>query len=128
MKFAAKVVHTYRVVQSERREKHKGRSPLWDNIRDAFLKKHPSCAACGSTVKLQVHHKQPYHLQPQLELDEENLIVLCMGPLECHLGIGHGFSWVARNPHVEMDAKIVRLYPDRRAIIEAKARDGRKYI
>jgi hypothetical protein len=47
----------------------------------------------------------PFHVNPHLELDENNLITLCMDENECHLEIGHGDSWKCYNPHVEKDAK-----------------------
>lgn len=99
--------HKVRVLISSVREKKKEnqRSPEWGHVRDQFLKKHSSCAACGSSEKLQVHHKMPFHINPKLELDEDNLITLCMSDNECHLQIGHGDSWQRYNPRVEEDAK-----------------------
>ena len=84
--------------------KSKRRSPQWDEIRDKFVEKNPTCAACGSEKKLQVHHIQPFHLRPELELSEENLIVLCMDVNECHLKIGHGGSFRCYNPRVVVQA------------------------
>jgi hypothetical protein len=42
----------------------------------------------------------PFHLRPELELDPNNLIVLCMDVNECHLEIGHGGSLRCYNPKV----------------------------
>lgn len=80
------------------------RSPKWHGVRDAFLKDHASCAACGGTVKLQVHHKQPFHLHPDLELEPTNLITLCETVTKCHLKIGHLGNWKSFNPNVVDDA------------------------
>ena len=82
------------------------RNPKWDSARDDYLKSHSICAACGSTTKLNVHHKKPFHLYPELELDPANFITLCMSN-DCHLLIGHGDDFKAYNPDVTPDAAIV---------------------
>lgn len=83
------------------------RSPKWESVRKEWLANHKHCAACGSSEKLQVHHKKPFHLHPELELNAENLITLCEDPkgLECHLKIGHLGNWKSFNPSVENDAR-----------------------
>jgi 5-methylcytosine-specific restriction protein A len=83
------------------------RSPKWGAVRKDWLAIHKHCAACGSSEKLQVHHKKPFHLYPELELDYENLITLCEDPKgsECHLQIGHLGNWKSFNPNVETDAR-----------------------
>ena len=88
----SKVKHQYRVVKAIIREKSKSkkRSPQWDNVRDEHVLNNPTCAACGSIKRIQVHHIQPYHLYPELELEPTNLITLCMDVEECHLLLGHG--------------------------------------
>ena len=80
------------------------RSPKWHGVRDAYLKNHSSCAACGGVAKLQVHHKQPFHLHPELELDSNNFITLCETASKCHLEIGHLGNWKKFNPNVVEDA------------------------
>jgi 5-methylcytosine-specific restriction enzyme A len=80
------------------------RSPKWHGVRDAYLRDHSSCAACGGTIKLQVHHKQPFHLHPDLELDPANFITLCETVTKCHLEIGHLGNWKNFNPNVVDDA------------------------
>jgi hypothetical protein len=61
----------------------------------------------NQVIKLPVHHhKKPYHLHPELELDPNNLITLCMENL-CHIDIGHGDSFKAYNPNVAEDASTV---------------------
>lgn len=101
------IIRPLRYAHSVIREKSKSkkRSSRWDEVRDTFLESHPACAACGSTKKLQVHHIMPFHLYPELELEENNLIVLCMDVNECHLGIGHGGSFRSYNPKVVVRAK-----------------------
>lgn len=84
------------------------RSNEWPKVEKDFREKNPTCAACGSTNKLNVHHKKPFHLHPELELDENNLITLCMDKNRCHLLIGHGDNFRAYNPNVEADAAKVK--------------------
>lgn len=82
------------------------RSPHWPATRHHFLNKFPTCAACGTKEHLDVHHVHPFHLHPELELDEKNLITLCMDN-DCHLLIGHGGNFKAYNPTVKEDANFV---------------------
>jgi len=84
-----------------------GRSGRWPAIERAHLLAFPTCAACGGKDRLQVHHVRPYHLEPALELDPDNLITLCQHPARlCHFRIGHCFDWSAFNPHVRNDAAL----------------------
>ena len=67
------------------------RSGQWPTVEKHFLETHPTCAACGGTERLNVHHCVPFHLEPSLELDPNNLITMCMSMgKECHLKIAHG--------------------------------------
>ena len=81
------------------------RSAKWPAVRDAWLKDHPTCAACGARDKLNVHHKRPFHLFPAVELAPANFVTLCEGDgCNCHLAFGHALNWSAYNPHVDEDA------------------------
>jgi 5-methylcytosine-specific restriction endonuclease McrA len=84
------------------------RSSKWPALEKKFKQENPTCAACGSTLNLNVHHKKPFHLHPELELEPTNLITLCMDPkTECHIKLGHGDDFRAYNPNVVEDvAKI----------------------
>jgi hypothetical protein len=82
------------------------RSGKWPTLEKNWLKVHPDCAACGTDEQVSVHHKRPFHLHPDLELDPANLITLCEKHC-CHLMVGHGGDWHAYNPHVEEDAKVL---------------------
>lgn len=87
------------------------RSSRWPALRDQWLKDHPTCAACGCSKKLQVHHKIPVHVNRSLELTPANLITLCEhteDPLakpdsHCHLKFGHLGNWFNYNKNVELD-------------------------
>lgn len=80
------------------------RSPKWNKVRDDFVEQHTTCAACGGKEKLQVHHKQPFHIHPELELVHTNLMTLCESKTKCHLEIGHLGNWKSFNPNVVEDA------------------------
>lgn len=84
------------------------RSPHWGTAQNKHLKRQPMCQCCRSVKNLQVHHIKPFHLFPELELVESNLITLCMDN-DCHLLVGHGGSFKAYNPEVETDCKQVNL-------------------
>lgn len=81
------------------------RSTEWPKARKEHLRLHPACAACGHTLMVQVHHKKPFHLHPELELEPSNFITLCeCSPNDHHLVIGHHGNWKCFNPSVELDA------------------------
>jgi hypothetical protein len=121
--------HLIRVHQANKHEREKSdgitRSPHWRTVEKHHLEAHPTCAACGGRTKLQVHHEKPFHSHPELELDERNLITLCMDKHECHVLIGHGDSWKHFNPHVVRDAAEVLAHPERRSMINARAKTSR---
>ena len=89
------------------------RSGKWPAVRAHHLVKEPCCAWCGGTVKLQVHHIRPFHLYPQLELDDSNLITLCEDPKHnCHLLIGHlGNFRTGWNADARADCSLHATYP-----------------
>lgn len=59
---------------------------------------------CGSKTILEVHHIRPFHLHPELELDDQNLITLCeRNGHDCHFTAGHFHNWRNWNPNVVAD-------------------------
>lgn len=83
----------------------KKRSSQWSKIRKQYLADHPECEICGSKEKLEVHHKNPFHVHPELELDPKNLIALCESKQSnCHLKFGHRGSFRNYNSNIEEDA------------------------
>lgn len=122
MILGAKISESIDRVASKVRERVKSRrrSPRWDEVRDNFLERNPACAACGSVRHLQVHHINPFHTHPELELVQENLITLCMDTSGCHLKLGHGGSFSTFNPSVVEDAvEYLNSAPaERRKILE----------
>ena len=85
------------------------RSGQWPAVRQAHLAVHPTCAVCGGTRFLRVHHIQEFHKYPELELDTGNLITLCEHPVyNDHLRYGHLGNYKSINEHVRWDADIWR--------------------
>ena len=85
------------------------RSSKWSDVRNQFLKQNPTCAICGKTDKkvLAVHHKQPFHLHPELELDPSNLITLCESAgMHCHITFGHLGNFKSFNINILDDVNI----------------------
>ena len=85
------------------------RSPKWARVRAKHLRNQPWCQLCGGLNFLEVHHIVPFHIQPEKELDHNNLITLCdeRGYL-CHLKRGHLGDWRKANPNIAAEAKHVR--------------------
>lgn len=79
------------------------RSSLWPHARKLALENQKTCLACDTDDTLQVHHAKPFHDFPEDELKQSNLRVLCMGPNECHVKLGHGDSFQWYNPNVDAD-------------------------
>lgn len=84
------------------------RSAMWYNMRKAFLQLHPSCSACGSTEKVDVHHIIPVHVSPDMELAESNLITLCESSGNHHLWAGHLGDFHSWNIYVREDSEILK--------------------
>jgi 5-methylcytosine-specific restriction enzyme A len=102
------------------------RSAHWPTIEKHFREKYPTCAACGGSKRLNVHHIQPFHIFPELELDTNNLISLCMGKLECHLRLGHLGNFKTYNPNIIKNAAAALKHPDRFDKIAQEAFANRK--
>lgn len=92
------------------------RSPEWREVRAAYLAIHPHCEACGADNSLgpiEVHHIKSFHTNPELELEQSNLISLCRYGSNCHFYVGHDPdhtgpikpSWLRSNPNVREDAR-----------------------
>lgn len=119
------LIHAVRLFKAATRKIGEKRSSLWPKVEKDFLSKNPACAACGSSKHLNVHHKRPFHLHPELELDETNLITLCMDK-DCHLLIGHGDNFKAYNPNVEQDVLAAKNGEDLSKVAE-RAKQNRLF-
>lgn len=86
------------------------RSPKWRKFRDDKLKGQ-SCSLCGGRKSLVLHHIIPFHLAPDKELDDDNVIILCEAKrygINCHLLAGHWGNWQRANPYVVAFVKMFR--------------------
>ena len=81
------------------------RSPHWKEIREQAIKNSGGkCAACGLKTNLKVHHIIPLHIDKNMELDPNNLIVLCENKsIFCHYVWGHLMNWMSYNIDVVKD-------------------------
>ena len=89
------------------------RSSKWRGVREVFLMKHPMCEGCGSFVKLEVHHIVPFHEDPSLELEPNNLMTLCRRKkygISCHLFVGHKGNWRLINSDAYQTARMIYRY------------------
>jgi len=102
------------------------RSGKWPTVEKHFKETHPTCAACGSKTRLNVHHIHPFHVFPNLELDSNNLITLCMDTKECHLQLGHLGNFKMYNPNIKEDAKKALAHPEKFDEIVKVALSSRK--
>lgn len=85
------------------------RSSNWSKVRKQVLQDNKKCAICGATFKLRVHHLIPFHLAPDLELELDNLTVLCENKkygINCHLLCGHLGNFRRTNPNCEIDIMV----------------------
>jgi 5-methylcytosine-specific restriction protein A len=94
------------------------RSNRWPEVRKKHLGLYPTCAVCGSTKKVEVHHKKPFHLHPELELDPDNLVSLCEGKefssIICHLTFGHLGNYKDENESVDETVKAMKEIFDKK--------------
>ncbi len=84
------------------------RSGKWRTVRKRWLKQNPYCAVCGREKRVVPHHKKPFHLFPEKELDWDNLITLCerRKVLNCHLIFGHLGAFRKYNSNIEEDVEL----------------------
>lgn len=84
----------------------KPRSSKWPKARAKWLSTHPTCAACGTKDKCEVHHVVPFSFDPSRELDETNFLTLCESDHQCHIRVGHSYNWECANPNSREDAAL----------------------
>lgn len=82
----------------------KPRSGQWPRVRREHLRRFPTCAACGRSKDIEVHHVVPFSVAPDRELEPSNLLSLCADP--CHLVFGHLLNFRSHNPTVRTDAAV----------------------
>ena len=78
----------------------------WQRCRKDFLKNTANiCVCCGYEKEIQVHHKKPRHIRPDLAVDQTNLIALCR---DCHFHIGHLNNYKTYNSRIGTVSWMVR--------------------
>ena len=85
-------------------------SGKWRKAKRKYYKKHGKvCKCCGSKKNVELHHKLPRHLFPELALDEKNFIPLCNRKgVGCHFLLGHLQSYYTYNEKITEVAKFAR--------------------
>lgn len=84
------------------------RSPSWQSFRKSVLAG-KSCAVCGGTKKLELHHIQSFAQHQDLELEPTNVIPLCESKkwgVTCHQFFGHLGDYKDINPDIRKDAEL----------------------
>jgi len=83
------------------------RSSKWPKFMKGLIDAQPYCSLCGNKNKatLVCHHIEPVWVNPERELDETNIIVLCekselLGGLNCHLTAAHLGNFRLWNPRI----------------------------
>lgn len=116
------IKHIIDVVKGKHPFKSK-RSRKWPDVRRQHLDKHPTCEVCNGNTSLEVHHKEPFHVRPDLELDLKNLITLCSAKkngVDCHLVYGHLGDYRSINKDVVVDSAVWnRKFKNRKPAKEA---------
>lgn len=63
-----------------------------------ILEEEKCCQFCLSTKSLEVHHKKPISIAPDLAAVKANLITLCK---RCHFSVGHFNNYHDHNPQID---------------------------
>ena len=111
MNWLINILQKYEIFGFENRTFGAVRSKDWPKVRKEHLKLHPRCELCGSDKVLEVHHKKPFHVHPELELDPDNLMTLCeagTNGIICHRAFGHLGSYKSMNETIDYDVVIWR--------------------
>jgi len=83
------------------------RDPSWTAVsKQMIMDAGNKCSLCGKSENLITHHIIPVHIDKSLELNPNNLIVLCENLTHnCHFITGHLLSWRSYNSTVIDDVK-----------------------
>ena len=85
--------------------KETARSGSWPTLEKHYKADHPTCIYCDNPTE-QIHHVCPFHDDPSLELDDNNLAALCH---EHHGENAHlGFHYKSWNPLIREEAALHR--------------------
>lgn len=103
----------------------------WRLLGTEYCKEHPYCEVCGTSKDIQIHHKKPVYLYPELEFEKSNLITLCKSKywgFHCHLVVGHGGNFKYENPWIDEDIKALRVLASPEYIRDHGEEDREAYI
>jgi len=85
------------------------RDSKWRSFRKVQLV-NKKCAICDGTEGLELHHKKSFHDSPELELDPDNVMVLCDNhPRNCHFIFGHLMNWRFINDDIDNTVEYFQL-------------------
>lgn len=79
------------------------RSGEWPRVRRENIKKYCELCEKKPLFGLELHHIEPFHLKPELELDSRNFITLCR---HCHLYFAHLGNFKSFNKEIKQDASL----------------------
>lgn len=75
----------------------------------AYAEAHPRCAWCGRDKDVDVHHRVPISVNPDLAGNPDNMISLCAD--RCHLYVGHNGDYRNR-----FESNLLQLIEQRRVV------------
>lgn len=75
-------------------------------VMRAHRAKHPWCRLCGRRKRVQIHHKFPVSIFPELAADPLNLLTLCAK--RCHITIGHNGNYKNYVENVDDVCRLLR--------------------
>ncbi len=73
------------------------RSSKWPSFIKKIKKEVGRCAVCAKRKGLEGHHIRPFHIYPDLELNPDNITILCR---RHHFILGHLEYWKSYNPQM----------------------------
>lgn len=81
----------------------------------SYRDSHPDCEFCkrpGTRGSIEVHHKLPVSVAPELAADTANMVSLCK---KCHLAVGHLHDFRDYNRNIVEVCEAMDSEPGRRA-------------
>lgn len=88
----------------------------WGPASHLYVLRYPSCYVCGRLVwkglkavcPYSIHHALPFHLYPELEMDEANWVTVCeYRSFNCHFVAGHLLDWRSWNADIRKQGPVI---------------------
>lgn len=92
------------------------RNPKWPKESKLYMKG-KCCERCGRRDQLVVHHVIPVHVNPDHEMDPDNWMIGCFGPIACHLNY-HLLDFRSWDPNAREEAKRMRAKVEARPYVK----------